>query len=205
MNYINKITGEYPVTETAIRLANPNTSFASPFVAPEEYVVVFAAPAPDHDPIKEMVREVAPVLTEKGHYEQQWEVFELEPEQVDGNIEAAKGHLTEAVTSKRWGVMTGGMTVGEMQIGTSIDDQNRIASVVAIAEIVGLTDESLVDFKANSGWVQISIGQIKAIAGVIGQFVQACYTAERTHHEAIEMLSTPAEINAYDVNAGWPT
>ena len=74
MNYINKITGEYPVTEVAIRLANPNTSFASPFVAPDEYAVVFAAPAPDHDPIKEMVREVAPALTVKGHYEQQWKV-----------------------------------------------------------------------------------------------------------------------------------
>lgn len=205
MNYVNKITGEYPVTEAAIRLANPNTSFAIPFLAPEEYAVVFATPAPDHDPIKEMVREVAPVLTEKGHYEQQWEVVALEPEQVAENIVAAKDRLIEAATSKRWDVMTGGMTLSEMQIGTSIDDQNRITSVVANAELVGLTDESLVDFKANSGWVQISVGQIKTIAGAIGQFVQACYTAERSHHEAIALLASPAEISAYDVNAGWPS
>ena len=130
MNYINKITGEYPVTETAIRLANPNTSFPSPFVAPEEYAVVFAAPAPDHDPIKEMVREVAPVLTEKGHYEQRWEVVALEPEQVEANQLAAAEAEAKQVHDKieaLWaaadkytsgyisGVAIGILTIGVMQ------------------------------------------------------------------------------------------
>lgn len=130
MSYINKITGEYPVTEAAIRLANPNTSFAIPFVAPDEYVVVFPAPAPDHDPIKEMVREVAPVLTEKGHYEQQWEVVALEPEQVEANQLAAAEAEARQVHDKieaLWeaadkyasgyisGVAVGILTIGVMQ------------------------------------------------------------------------------------------
>lgn len=130
MSYINKITGEYPVSETAIRLANPNTSFAAPFVASKDYAVVFAAPAPDHDPIKEMVREAAPVLTEKGHYEQQWEVVALEPEQVAANQLAAAEAEAKQIHDKieaLWnaadkytsgyisGVAVGILTIGVMQ------------------------------------------------------------------------------------------
>lgn len=74
INYINKPTGEYPVSEAQIRLAYPNTSFPIPFQAPEEYALVFQAPHPSFDAITQHVRELAPVLTGKGHYEQAWEV-----------------------------------------------------------------------------------------------------------------------------------
>ena len=204
MNYINVQTKAYPVSEQDIRAAHPNTSFPVPFQAPEDYAWVFPTPQPTYEPITHGVREIAPALSSKGEYEQQWEVYELEPEQVDENLVAAKAGLIEAATAKQWDVMTGGISLpGGMQVGTSIDDQNRITSVVANATLVGLTDESLVDFKSNSGWVQITVGQIKAIAGAIGQFVQACYSAERQHHEAIGLLVTAQELRAYDVNAGW--
>lgn len=112
--------------------------------------------------------------------------------------------LKAQATALRWRVMTGGMEVGGVQVGTTIDDQNRITSVVANAALAGLTDVDEVDFKATSGWVRISIAQIKAIAGAIGQFVQACYTAERAHHEAIAALSTRQQLEDYDVDDGWP-
>lgn len=112
--------------------------------------------------------------------------------------------LKAQATAIRWRVMTGGMEVGGVQVGTTIDDQNRITSVVANAALAGLTDADEVDFKTSSGWVRITIGQVKAMAGAIGQFVQACYTAERAHHEAIDLLATPEQINAYNVNTGWP-
>ena len=113
--------------------------------------------------------------------------------------------LKAQVTANRWRVMTGGIEVGGVFVGTTIDDQNRITSVVANAALTGLTDADEVDFKASSGWIRVSIGQIKAMAGAIGQHVQACYTAERVHHEAIDLLTTHEQINAYNVNDGWPT
>jgi hypothetical protein len=129
----------------------------------------------------------------------------LDGQELADFLDAERDRLTQAATDKRWSVMTGGLTLpGGIAVGTEIDDQNRITSVVANAELAGLTDEDEVDFKAASGWVRISIGQVKAIAGAIGQFVQACYSAERAHHEAIELLETPAEINAYDLDSGWP-
>ena len=77
MNYINTATGEYPVSESTIRAAYPNTSFPVPFVAPEGYVFVFPTPQPEFNPVTQRVQETTPVLTIKGHYEQQWEVQEL--------------------------------------------------------------------------------------------------------------------------------
>lgn len=119
-------------------------------------------------------------------------------------IAEVQSELKEQATALRWRVMTGGMEISGVQVGTTIDDQNRITSVVANAALAGLTDVDEVDFKSASGWIRISIGQVKAIAGAIGQFVQACYTAERARHEAIDLLATAQELHAYDVNAGWP-
>jgi hypothetical protein len=76
MTYINTTTGEYPVTERQIKEANPNVSFPKPFVPTSEYKLVFSAPKPEHTAIIQTAREVTPILTDKGHYEQQWEVVD---------------------------------------------------------------------------------------------------------------------------------
>ena len=205
--YYSPSTDTKYATHSEVRSAFPNVSLPATLtdaIILSFGVYPFVQTTPIYDAITQSVREIDPVLTTKGEYEQQWEVYELDPELVDANIVTTKADLKDAATAKRWEVVTGGISLpGGMQVGTTIDDQNRITTVVANAELVGLTDESLVDFKSNSGWVQITVGQIKAIAGAIGQFVQACYSAERQHHEAIDLLVTAQELRDYDVNAGW--
>lgn len=121
-------------------------------------------------------------------------------------LEQLRASHQAAATDRRWVVMTGGITLPSgVRVGTAIDDQNRITSVVANAGLAGLADSDLVDFKAASGWVQISSGDIKQIAGLIGQFVQDCYTAERGHHDAIEAIDDYMLLEAYDVDTGWPS
>lgn len=133
------------------------------------------------------------------------EIVPMTAEEIAEIVEAKKATLIEAATAKRWEVMTGGLVLPNgISVGTTVDDQNRITSVVANATLVGLTDADLVDFKAASGWVRISIGDVKVMAGAIGRFVQTCYTAERAHHEAIEQLETAEQLAVYDVMAGWP-
>lgn len=120
-------------------------------------------------------------------------------------VEELRQAKLDAVTAKRWDVMTGGLTLPSgVVVGTDVDDQNRITSVVANAALAGLTDADTVDFKAASGWVSLTIGEIKAVAGVIGQFVQACFSSERTHHEAIGLLETAEDITNYPIEQGWP-
>lgn len=121
------------------------------------------------------------------------------------SLSGSKQRLKDLVTQKRWEVMTGGMTLpNDVRIGTDIDDQNRITSVVTNASLAGLDDTDTVDFKAESGWVTVTISEIKAMAGALGQFVQACYTAEKAHHQAIDMLDTVEELAQYDPTQGWP-
>ena len=72
--YINTQTLQYPLSEQDIRLANTNTSFAYPFQPPEEYEHVFPTPTPTYDNVVQVIVEVAPELTNKGHWEQRWEV-----------------------------------------------------------------------------------------------------------------------------------
>lgn len=107
MNYINTATGEYPVSESDIRAAYPNTSFPVPFVAPEGYTLVFPAPQPEFNPVTQRVQETIPMLTAKGHYEQQWEVQEIFSTQAEkdaaiaADIEAKRKASVPASVTRR--------------------------------------------------------------------------------------------------------
>ncbi len=115
--------------------------------------------------------------------------------------EQVRADLMAAVSAKRWAVETGGLTLpGGATVGTTVDDQNRITSVIANAQLAGVVS---VDFKAQSGWGTLSLTQMQGIAAAIALHVQACFSAERAHHEAIAAASD-AELYSYDINAGWP-
>lgn len=120
--------------------------------------------------------------------------------------------IKTAITKKRWKIETGGLTLHTgVHVATGIDDQNRITSVIANAELAGV---SSVDFKAASGWVSISVADLKAVAAAIALHVQRCFTAERAHHEAIDAIAAQYEadsaglqaaLQAYDTTQGWPS
>ena len=72
-NLIKLDTQEYPVSVEEFRRRFPNTSFSAqiPF-ADFGYAVVFPAPQPECDATTETAREIAPVLTHKGTWQQVW-------------------------------------------------------------------------------------------------------------------------------------
>lgn len=107
----------------------------------------------------------------------------------------------DAATAARWSHETGGVQIGGVRVGTTLDDQNRISGVLSAIALGGLES---VDFKAASGWVRLSAAEIQGIAQAISAHVQACFSAERVHHEAIEMVDTLQGALSYDVTTGWP-
>lgn len=117
--------------------------------------------------------------------------------------------LKEEVTALRWQHETGGLTLPSgVRVPTGIEDQNRITSVITNAQLAGVEK---VDFKAVNGWVTVTVQELQAIAAAIAVHVQACFTAERVHHEAIDALATQYEgdalqeaMAAYDTEQGWP-
>lgn len=120
--------------------------------------------------------------------------------------------LKAQITQKRWEVETGGITLPNgVHVATGIDDQNRITSVVANAERAGVVE---VDFKAPSGWIRITLAELQAVAVAVALHVQACFSAERAHHEAIDALAQlhaedadalQSSLQAYDIEQGWPS
>lgn len=154
-------------------------------------------PLPEYDPTTHAVREIAP----QGGV-QRWQVYPLSAEDVAEQTAMLKTNLLRRVTELRWEHETGGITLpGDISIGTSIEDQNRITTVIANAQLAGV---QTVDFKASNGWVTLTLAQVQGIAAAIALHVQACFSAERAHHEAIAPLSSPTELQAYDPESGWP-
>lgn len=78
--YINLATHQL-CTESEIRAAHPNTSFATPF-APDGYAVVHGAGQPDYDKYTQTVAQGVPVEALPNHWEQTWVVLQLNDEQL---------------------------------------------------------------------------------------------------------------------------
>ena len=126
-----------------------------------------------------------------------WEILAEYPQQ---SLQDLKNALKLKVTDFRWQVETGGLTLQNgVRVATSTADQNRITSVIANAQLAGVTS---VDFKAAFGWVTLTLAEVQGIAAAIALHLQACFSAERAHHEAIEALTSIEALQAYDVTAG---
>ena len=109
-NYINLATQQL-CTESEIRAAHPNTSFATPF-APDGYAVVHGAGQPDYDKYTQTVQLGAPVEALPNHWEQTWNIIQLEGDQLTdaqaqkvedkkAKIKADIAALEEKVTPRR--------------------------------------------------------------------------------------------------------
>ncbi len=97
--YINTQTKQYPVSESEIRSAFPNTSFPFPFKAPDEYSIVFPVPKPDHDAAIQTCVEDKPELTSKGTWQQTWKIVSLFTEYTDeeGIVHTVEEQEEEAI------------------------------------------------------------------------------------------------------------
>jgi len=88
MAYINTKTNQYPVSEQDIRNEFPNTSFPTPFQAPEEYAPVMLSPTPEYNSVLQIVREGAPKKTTKNKvsfYMQTWEIVDIYSDYTDAD------------------------------------------------------------------------------------------------------------------------
>lgn len=119
------------------------------------------------------------------------------------SLQELRATLTEQATARRWAVETGGITLPNgVKVLTGIEDQTRITSVIAGMEAAGFLS---VDFKAASGWVELSLEEMQTLRTFVAGHVRACYSAERAHHTAIAALATVAAAQTYDLTAGWPS
>lgn len=61
-----------------------------------------------------------------------------------------------------------------------------------------------VDWKADTGWVTLNATQLLGAAQIVRAHVQACFSNERAHAEAIGDLTTVEAVQSYNLATGWP-
>ncbi|WP_422099084.1 DUF4376 domain-containing protein [Variovorax sp.] len=110
--------------------------------------------------------------------------------------------LLAAVAARRWQCESAGLTLPDgLRVATGREDRANLRYLIADAAEAGLDS---VDFKSAGGWARLTLKQLQAAAAAIQQHVQACFSAERAHHDAIAALTSSEDIDNYDVEAGWP-
>ena len=124
-----------------------------------------------------------------------------EPEPAPVELSDIKAQRLNELAAYRFTKETAGITLNGMTIETNRESQALITGAWSFSQ---LNPAVLIDWKAESGWIQIDAATIAGIAGAVAAHVQACFSAERIHAEAILALETSEEVAAYDVTMGWP-
>lgn len=115
---------------------------------------------------------------------------------------ACKQYIQTKIAQHRWQVESGGTEINGMSIKTDEASQSKIANTLTSLQRGTI---STVDFKAESGWVQVDLTAIEAISDAVILHVQKCYSVERVVHEKLDALDSLSDIEAFDIEAEWQT
>lgn len=83
-------------------------------------------------------------------------------------------------------------------------DRESQALLTGAALAASLDPAYTVDWKTENGWTTLNAAQLLGAAQVVRAHVQACFSNERAHAQAIDALTTPEAVEAYDLSGGWP-
>lgn len=119
--------------------------------------------------------------------------------------EAVAGRKAD-LAALRYEKETAGITLAGASIRTDRESQALITGAWCRAQ---QNPNVLIDWKGENGWTQIDAATINAIAAAVGDHVQACFSKERMHSDALDALganpeTTVSDIEAYDISIGWP-
>lgn len=110
--------------------------------------------------------------------------------------------LLAEIAAKRWEVETGGITVAASQIKTDRASQSQLNIAYTSLKSGLIADTRWKD--ADGLFTNVTLAELEPIAKAVATHVRACFAAEESHNDAITLLKTQAELDAYDINAGWP-
>lgn len=206
--YFNKVTKEFGVSFETLKRKYPNVSLSKNIETIDNWVGYSQVERPTIHLYQE-IKEDVPTFTETIDEEtkekvltngiQNWKI--TDKEFTENFITTLKQTVKDKVTNKRWEIESSGITFPNgISVKTSKDDQDRILSVIINAERNGINE---IDFKAESGWVKVSLGALKQLGKELTNFVQFCFKTEKSHHEAIEAITNVEAVCSYDYNTNW--
>lgn len=110
--------------------------------------------------------------------------------------------MLAAVADKRWQIETSGIVVAGTPIKTDRESQAQLYNAYT-----SLKSELIQDTpwkSADGRFVPVTLAQIEPIAKAVAEHVRGCFAAERSHIDSINVLQTQDDLDAYDINTGWP-
>lgn len=115
-----------------------------------------------------------------------------------------KKERRDDLAEKRYRVETGGIVVG----GEPIDTTDRSKVLINGSYNLSLqnveTPGFAVPFKTVNGWVNIPASDMIAIGSAVGWHVLNCFAREQELSALIAAATTNAEVEAIDIESGWP-
>lgn len=94
----------------------------------------------------------------------------------------------------RWRFETAGLDLpGGQRIQTTRESQAQITAVVNALQL-GLISEP-VTYKLDSGWAELSVAQVTAVAQAVSAHVKACFEAERSVCAQLTAMEEPASAD----------
>lgn len=118
-------------------------------------------------------------------------------------LEVLRTEKLEALRIRRNVSRDGGIIVS----GTPIPTDEETRSVLTGTRLKTVTDDpfSVSDWKVTNGvFATLSQAQIIDISNAVVAHVQACFTQERVLTDLINAATTEIELNAVDIDTGWP-
>lgn len=159
---------------------------------------------PEYDPrTQELVKDGEPTLNKKqGCYVQKYKAVELSPERIAQNLDSARDERRAEVATIRWNHEIAGIIMPDgLRVMTTNDAQVRLSTLVQSARDAGL---STVNFKAESGFVELTLNELLEVSKAVTAHVQACYTRESELNRLIDEAADFAALAEIHLEEGWP-
>lgn len=198
--YINTETGQYPVSERDILALYPNTSFGTPFTPPATFANVFLAPQPEYNAYTQFVRELPPMLTDKGFYQQAWEVVEIErtAEEYSALLASLKEQKVKAVAEARRRTMDGGYIYNDVLWDS---DANARIAYSELAMRFQAEPGFTTQWKASDGhWVEMNRELFQNVYAAGASYVQACFAWQKQKEAEISECATFEQLEQVSLN-----
>lgn len=130
--------------------------------------------------------------------------FSIRWGRTERNIEDIKPAMKASLAAKRYGIETGGITVGGKKIITDRDSQYMISGAV---NAVNLDPLRIIKFKTAEGFIELNKDAIIFLASAVADHVQACFAREADLTSLVDNSTTFDELKSIydnDFNSGWP-
>jgi len=190
---LNNEIVQYPANP---RVDNPFVSFPDNWgggvVEGDEYVVISATTPPSVN-LGWSVTEITPTYS-NNNWEQAWSVsLQTKPD------------LKQTVTSYRYNIEVGGVTVNGYPFSTDRESQTKyIAAVVAAAQTPDPASFIMTWKTADGQFIPLTVSSITTVTNAVREHVQNCFDRESEYYNLIDTANNSV-LESTDFSAGWPS